>query len=220
MRILSLAPLFLSVCLTAAAADASSAPTDLFNGRDLSGWSVVTPGGADVAAVCHVTADGVMAVSGKPIGYLLVAGTHTNYKFHAEWRWPADAAKKSNSGFLMHIASGPILNKTWPVCFQVQTKLTRAGDLLPMAGAKFAEPLSTPPGAVTPQLNRLNPSSEKPLGEWNTCDVVCKEGALECSVNGVVQNRVSGCQPSSGQIGVQLEGYPYELRSVRIEPLP
>ena len=88
-----------------------------------------------------------------------------------------------------------------------------------MAGAKFAEPLTTPPGAKTPQLDRQQ-LSEKPLGEWNTCDVLCLNGALECSVNGVKQNRVTGCQPSSGRIGLQLEGYPYELRNIRITPLP
>jgi len=208
-------------CALAVAARAQTpAPTNLFNGVDLTGWTLVTSEGADIATVCRVTADGVMAVAGKPVGYLLAAGTYKNYQLHAEWRWPADAVKNSNSGFLVHIASGPIDRNTWPLCFQIQTKLTRGGDILPMAGAKFAEPLSTPPGAATPQINRQHDSSEKPLGEWNTCDIVCRDGALECTVNGVVQNRVTGCQPASGQIGIQLEGFPYELRNIRIAPLP
>jgi hypothetical protein len=193
---------------------------DLFNGKDLAGWSLVTSQNADIASVCHVTADGVMTVAGKPIGYLLAAGTYSNYKLHVEWRWPADAVRNSNSGILIHIASGPIDRNTWPLCFQVQTKLNRGGDILPMAGATFAEPLSTPPGTKNPQINRQNPSSEKPLGEWNVCDVVCRDGALDCTLNGVVQNHVTGCKPAAGQIGIQLEGFPYELRNIRIEPLP
>jgi hypothetical protein len=201
-------------------AQSPSAPADLFNGKDLTGWSLVTSKGADIATVCHVTPDGVMTVAGKPIGYLLADGTYSNYKLHAEWRWPADAVKNSNSGFLIHIASGPIDRNTWPLCFQVQTKLNRGGDILPMAGATFAEPLSTPPGARTPQIDRQHPSSEKPLGEWNVCDVVCRDGTLECTINGVMQNRVTGCKPAAGQIGIQLEGFPYELRNIRIEPLP
>ncbi len=200
-------------------AEVPAGATALFNGKDLTGWSLVTQEGTDIAQVCHVTADGTMTVAGKPIGYLLAAGTYTNYKLHAEWRWPADADRRSNSGFLIHIASGPIDRKTWPLCFQVQTKLNRGGDLLPMGGATFAEPLSTKPGAPTPQLNRQQPSSEKPLGEWNTCDVVCRDGALECSINGVLQNKVTGCKPGSGQIGVQLEGFPYEMRNIWISPL-
>jgi hypothetical protein len=192
---------------------------ELFNGKDLTGWSLVTNPSADIAAVCHVTPEGVLAVAGKPVGYLLADGTYTNYRLHAEWRWPADAAKSSNSGFLVFIASGPIDRKTWPLCFQVQTKLNRAGDLLPMAGATFAEPLSTKPGAMTPQLDRRQPSSEKPLGQWNECDIVCRDGSIECTVNGVLQNRVTGCRPASGKFGIQLEGTPYELRNIVLTPL-
>jgi len=191
----------------------------LFNGKDLTGWSLLTQEGADISKVCQVEADGAVAVAGKPVGYLLANGNFTNYRLHAEWRWPVGANPRSNSGFLIHIASGPIDRKTWPLCFQVQTKLNRGGDLLPMAGAAFAEPLSTAPGAMTPQLNRKQPSSEKPLGEWNTCDVVCRDGALECTINGVVQNQVTGCKPASGQVGIQLEGFPYELRNLWISPL-
>ena len=201
-------------------AQSPAAPTDLFNGKDLAGWSLVNSKNADIATVCHVTDDGVMAVAGKPIGYLLAAGTYSNYKLHVEWRWPANAVRNSNSGILIHIASGPVDRNTWPVCFQVQTKLNRGGDILPMAHATFAEPLSTAPGAANPQINRQNPSSEKPLGEWNVCEVVCRDGALDCTLNGVVQNHVTGCQPAAGQIGIQLEGLPYELRHIRIEPLP
>ena len=191
----------------------------LFDGKTLSGWSLVSTPATDIATVVHVTKDGTLAVDGKPVGYLLIDGSYDTYRLHVEWRWPADAKKTSNSGFLIHIHSGPIDRGTWPQCLQVQTKLTRAGDLLPMAGFTFAEALSTPPGAKTPQLDRRFPSSEKPLGEWNTCEVVCKAGTVECSINGVVQNTVTGCNPSSGSIGIQLEGTPFELRAVTLSPL-
>ena len=134
-------------------------------------------------------------------------------------RWPADAVKNSNSGVLVHVASGPVDRNTWPLCFQVQTKITRVGDLLPMAGAKFVEPLSTAPGAMTPQLERRQPDSEKPLGEWNSFDIVCRGDTLEVSVNGVLQNTVTRCEPHAGKIGIQCEGFPYELRNLRLTPL-
>jgi hypothetical protein len=193
--------------------------TPLFDGKDLTGLTLVTPNAADIAQVCQVTTDGTLSVAGKTVGYLLLPGNYANYRLHVEWRWPADASPRSNSGVLVHIASGPIDRKTWPLSFQVQTKLNRGGDLLPMAGASFAEPLSTAPGAMTPQLNRQQPPSEKPLGEWNTCDVVSRDGTLECAINGVRQNKVSGCKPAAGQVGIQLEGFPYELRKLWISPL-
>ena len=192
---------------------------DLFNGRDLTGWEFVSPSPADIKTVCTVRPDRVLAVAGKPVGYLVTTGSYENYRLHVEYRWPADAAQNSNSGVLVHVASGPVDRNTWPRCFQVQTKVTRAGDLLPMAGAKFAEPLSTAPGAHTPQLERRQPDSEKPLGEWNSLDLVCRGDTIACTVNGVRQNRVTRCEPREGRIGFQLEGTPFELRNIRLAPL-
>ena len=193
--------------------------TDLWNGRDLTGWEFVSPSPADIKTVCIIKPDGVLAVAGKPVGYLVTTGSYENYRLHVEYRWPADAVNNSNSGVLVHVASGPVDRDTWPLCFQVQTKVTRVGDLLPMAGAKFAEPLSTAPGARTPQLERRQPDSEKPLGEWNSLDLVCRGDALEVSINGVLQNTVTRCEPRAGKIGIQCEGFPYELRHFRLTPL-
>lgn len=210
---------FASLLLCVATALPASA-ADLFNGKDLAGWTLVTNPGADIAQVCRVTPEGTIAVAGKPNGYLQAPGEYRNYKLHVEWRWPADASPKSNSGILFHIATGPAdKTKTWPTCFQVQMKIHHAGDLLPMVDAKFVEALSTPPGAKTPQLDKRKPDSEKPFGEWNSCDIVSQNGTIECTVNGVLQNRISGCNPDAGRIGLQLEGTPYELRNVKFEEL-
>jgi subtilisin family serine protease len=195
------------------------APVDLLNGHDLAGWEYVTTPAAELSSVCHYNPDGSLAVAGKPVGFLATKATYENYRLHAEWRWPAAAAKNSNSGVLLHIASGPVNNTAWPVCFQMQMKLSRAGDLLPMAEAKFAEKLTTPPDAKTPQLDRAAAASEKPLGEWNSCDIVCRAGALEVTINGVLQNKVTHCVPAAGKVGFQLEGTPYELRHVLLTPL-
>ena len=216
MRCLTL----LSSVLSIFGAALTAAPAiDLWNGRDLTGWEFVSPSPADIKTVCIIKPDGVLAVAGKPVGYLVTTGSYENYRLHVEYRWPADAVNNSNSGVLVHVASGPVDRDTWPLCFQVQTKVTRVGDLLPMAGAKFAEPLSTAPGARTPQLERRQPDSEKPLGEWNSLDLVCRGDALEVSINGVLQNTVTRCEPRAGKIGIQCEGFPYELRHFRLTPL-
>ena len=111
-------------------------------------------------------------------------------------------------------------DRAWPRSFQVQTKIGRFGDLLPMAGATFAEKLSSAPGAATPQLERQQPNSEKPVGEWNSVDVLCHGGTIEITINGVPQNRVTAAAPAAGRIGFQLEGLPYEVHNIRLSPLP
>lgn len=214
--------LSLPLCLVISArAESAAKAIDLFGGKDFAGLQYFVTPATDIKAVCTRQADGVIAVSGSPIGYIATTTVYENYKLHVEWRWPADAAKTSNSGVLLHVGPAPVKGTQWPVCFQMQTKPTRAGDILPMGGeAKFIEKLSTPPGAGTPMLNRQPvDSSEKPLGQWNSCDITCRAGVIEVTINGVFQSKVSQCTPAKGLIGLQLEGTPYDLRNVRLEPL-
>jgi hypothetical protein len=178
-------------------------------------WELVTDPPTPIGQVCVPRADGVIAVAGTPIGYIATKGIFHEYRVHAEWRW---TDKPGNGGALVHITTGP-KDRQWPVCFQVQWKHGAAGDLLPMAGATFAEALTTPPGAATPLRAHAGPDSERPVGDWNTCEIVCARGAIEVSINGVAQNRVSGLSASEGKVGFQLEGTPFEMRRVKISPL-
>ena len=209
MRPLSLAILTLA-CLGSLG---WSAPAeDLFPARDFAGWALTATPDTAVAAVCEWRADGVIAVTGRPVGFLATTASYANFRLHAEWRWPG---QPGNSGVLVHISSGAVV-RGWPLCFQIQTKFKAAGDLLPMAGATFAEALTSAPGAVTAVRAHTAPDSEKPAGEWNTCDVTCQGGAIQVTINGVLQNTVSHAIPASGRIGFQLEGTPFELRRVSV----
>ena len=213
--------LALALLAAFARAETPKKTVELLNGKDLAAWELVTLPAtpAEIATVCKYNADGSLAVAGKPVSFLATKASYENYRLHAEWRWPANAAKNSNGGVLLNIVSGPTNNTAWPVSFQMQLKLTRAGDMLPMNDAKFAEKLSTAPGAKTPQLDRAAADSEKPLGEWNACDIVCRGDTIEVTINGVLQNKITQCAPAAGKVGFQLEGTPYELRNIRLEPL-
>lgn len=202
-----------AVILTVLAQHASAVA--LFNGRDFSGWELQTTPAATIAEAFQVLPDGVIASTGKPSGFLATRDSYRNYKLHVEWRWPG---KPGNGGVLLHISPGAF-DRVWPVSLQVQTKSGNAGDLLPMAAGSFAEPLTSAPGAETRIKAHNAPDSEKPAGEWNVCDIVSRDGVVEVSLNGVLQNRVSHVAPASGRIGFQLEGTPYELRHVELTPL-
>jgi hypothetical protein len=208
--------IFLSIicgACSAGCAETAKAPSTLLNGKDLAGWEYVTPTKDPIESVCHLKPDGVILVDGKPNGYIATVSSYENYQLHAEWRW---TDKPGNGGVLVHITDGP-MDRIWPISFQVQTKNTRVGDLLPMSVAHFAE--SPTPELKPAQLARSHPDSEKPIGEWNTCDITCRGDTIEVIINGVAQNQVSKCVPAAGKIGFQLEGTPFEVRSVKIEPL-
>jgi hypothetical protein len=197
----------------------ASTPVDLFNGKDLSGWELVASPAADIAATCQAANGGVLAVSGKPAGSLLTVGSYQNYRLHVEYRWPADAPRNSEGGLLVHMTSGAVDRNAGLAGFQIQTKINRAGDLLPLAGAKFSETPSSAPGASVPQLEHMGLVSEKALGEWNSVDVVCRGGTIQVSINGVLQNRITHCDPRAGRVGIKLAGFPFELRNLRLTPL-
>lgn len=205
---------FRSLALLAAIAGAAFAG-DLFNGRDFSGWELVTTPATSIADACKLLPDGVIAADGKPVGYIATTASHENYRLHAEWRW---SGKPGNGGLLVHISSGP-KDRAWPLCLQIQLKSQSAGDLLPMAGATFAEPLTSAPGAAPAIKARIAPQSENPVGEWNACDIVCRGDTVEVTVNGVLQNKITRATPRSGRVGFQFEGAPFELRHVTLAPL-
>jgi len=200
------------LCTAALFAAGSAAAADMFNGRDFSGWELRTEPAAAVANVFTMRPDGVVASAGQPLGFLATTASYRNYKLHVEWRWPG---KTGNGGVLLHISEGP-MDRVWPLSQQVQTKFGNVGDVLPMAGASFNEPLT---GQKPPVKARIAADSERPAGEWNSADIVSRDGTIEVSINGVPQNRVTGATPKEGRIGFQLEGTPYELRNVVLTPL-
>ncbi len=200
-------------------AESPTKPIDLLNGKDLAAWEIVTLPAtpAELSAVAHYNADGSLALAGKPVSFIETKVAYENYQLHAEYRWVPEAAKNANGGVLVHIASGP-KDRAWPLSFQIQTKVKSVGDLLPMAGATFAEPITTPANAA-PAKGHTADDSEKPFGEWNTCDIVCHGDTIEVTINGVLQNKITKAAPATGKVGFQFEGQPFEIRNVRLSPL-
>lgn len=204
-----------ALTLAAWGAYAPAQAADLFNGRDFNGWELFVGKDMPPEGAFTVLAGGVIASTGQPTGFLATTASYRNYRLHVEWRWPG---KPGNGGVLLHISPGP-MDRVWPVSLQVQTKHGNVGDLLPMSVYAFAEPATSAPGSLPVIKAHTAQDSELPAGEWNSADIVSRDGMVEVSINGVPQNRVSHAAPDHGRVGFQLEGAPYELRNVRLEPL-
>ena len=196
-------------------AGSTATADELFSRPHFAGWEFISSPSSPIDAVCHWQPDGSLAVTGRPVGYIATTASYKNYRLHAEWRWPN---QPGNGGILVHMSSGP-LDRAWPRCLQIQLKNKNAGDLLPMAGATFAEKLSSAPGGKPALLIHAAADSEYPVGAWNSCDLTCRDGQIEVTINGILQNKVTQFTPAEGQIGFQLEGVPFELRQVRLNRL-
>jgi hypothetical protein len=98
----------------------------------------------------------------------------------------------------------------------------RAGDFASFVDARSKEEIVSrnPTGYSTGRLLQKGPSAERPLGEWNTLEVVAQGDTLTVWVNGQEVNRMTGVVPAAGMIALQAEGTPVDFRHVKLTPLP
>lgn len=202
-------------CLAADERDKPIVPTarvDLFNGKDLTGWTFCMRTNANPSNTWSF-GDGFIKCTGTPNGYIRTEQSYRDYKLTTEWRFTKIGPKKDNGGILVHMQ---LPDKVWPPCVQCQGKHGDVGDLFLMAGAESKEHKGM--DANTP-LRKHGEDAEKPVGEWNTCEVICSGNSVKAYVNGRLMNETTECTISSGKIGFQSEGAAFEVRSVYIEPL-
>lgn len=156
----------------------------------------------------------LLTSTGKPRGYLYTRDSFQNFTWRLECRFPRptnlkDEAKfKGNTGFLVYITGE---QKIWPLCLEVQGKHVQLAAIKENGGAE---------APVVKEDVAGRESARRPVGEWNALEIVSKDGALQVSLNGVA---VSSSEPnflSSGQLGIQAEDHPFEIRRMRIRRDP
>ena len=181
--------------------------TKLFNGKNLDGWTFhIASDSATLASFVFCAKEGLINISGQPFGYMITDKSYKDYKLHLEWRWYGEP---SNSGIFLH--AEPI-DAVWPRCAEVNLMAGRAGDMIASGGSAFEE--------LTEGrwLRSAKESAEKPAGEWNTAEIICKGNFIQAYINGILMNE-GHFDRSEGPIGLQSEGGPLEIRNVFITPL-
>ena len=190
---------------------APTGTTQRWNGKDLSGWTAFFKG-----QVVHPTGywsavGDAIHLEGKPTGYLRTNAEFSNFHLHTEWRWLGQPAKGTNNSGIFVLQHPP--DVVWPYSVQVQVKWGASGDLISQGGLLFPAP------GPNPTLKRLADDNEKPAGQWNGDDIYCRGKSIEVFVNGLRQNFVANLPTDSGQIALQMEGYPIEFRNLWVESL-
>ena len=189
----------------------------LFNGKDLNGWIRFIPDDKPDAEKKWIVdkvwsvRDGVIRCEGVPNGYIQTTESYANYKLHLEWRWPG---KPTNSGVLLHCAG---IDMIWPRCAEAQLMHQNAGDFWLMSQATMTVNGEQIGPKRAANAKKKNPSNEKSAGQWNSYDIICDGKTITLFVNGLLQNKGSDVDPSSGPISLQSEGSPIEFRNIYIE---
>jgi hypothetical protein len=188
----------------------------LFNGKNLDGWTIFVDESIISPDDFFYVNDGMIECAGVPNGYLRTVKEYSDYHLHIEWRYPDEP---TNSGVFLH-TNGPDL--IWPAHYQGQLKYQDAGDFIVHGVGKSAtlgDSTYVSSDTLKPLIPKLNPTNEKPAGEWNSYDITCQGNTIELRVNGLLQNTATNCSMTSGGIGLQAEGSRIQFRNLWIEPL-
>jgi len=218
---------FVAAFAVLGASAAEPTPTDLFNGKDLTGWHVDVPHldkNPDAKAT-FIVRNGKLVSLGQPNGHLITDAKYENYRLEVEYRF---AAKPGNCGVLVHASTPRALYKMFPKSIEVQMNHRHAGDfwciveditvpeMVKRRGPK--EKWGITEGKARRILN-LTDDSEKPAGQWNAMVIECVKDAIKVWVNGEVVNHGTACTATKGQIALQAEGSEVEFRKLRLTPI-
>ncbi len=193
---------------------------ELFNGKDLSGWTYFVAEPTPMESVWSVR-DGVIDCKGTPVGGIYKGPNVTNFRLVVEYRWPP-GAEPSNSGIFTRV-NGPM--KAIPMAVECQLQHGNAGDLLGLQGRKIA---SGQPRFFEIKAHKLAgdvagvkklEDAEKPPGEWNRVEILAQGPRYTVTINGKLVNEVDGVEVVPGPIGLQSEGGPIQFRRVSLTPL-
>lgn len=187
----------------------SNSPKELFNGENLEGWvCVLDETSAVPTSEVYGAQEGNIHIKGNPFGYMRTAEKYGNYKLHVEWRWVGEG---TNSGLFLHVQDG---DKLWPNAIECQLCNGKAGDFVMLGGSKISEIECV---GEFPIKDR-NGNFEKPVGEWNTAEIVCEGNSITVYINGELQNQATA-ETSEGYIALQSEGGPIEFCNVQLSKL-
>ncbi len=208
------------LCLTLPLAGAEK--IQLFNGKDLSGWThylwdreakkqdTSTP----MSAVWRAE-DGILYCKGMPTGYIRTVDEYENYRLELEWRWEP-GTEGGNNGVLVHTTTPNALGQ-WPKSIEVQLAKDNAGDFW-VIGAELDVPNEEERVKGRRHLN-LTDGSENPVGEWNKMAIEAQGDELKVWVNGDFVNHGTNLSQSKGAISLQSEGAAAQFRNIYLTPL-
>ena len=152
---------------------------------------------------------------GNPRGYAYTKESFTDFTLRCDYKFVPAAdqtdEKKlagSNTGFLIYINGE---HKLWPVSLEVQGKHVEMGQIKANGGV----------AAVTiKDDDSVRHSARKPVGQWNSIEIISKDGALTAILNGQQVCQSEPGELKSGLLGFQSEDFEVHFRNLRIKAPP
>ncbi len=194
---------------------------ELFNGKDLRNWSVVTADPKVPFEQVWSVRNGLLTCQGTPVGAIYRGPNVTNFLLSLEYRWPP-GSKPGNSGIFSRIGG-----EMKPIPPAVETQLLHgsAGDVMGLQGKRIAagqprffevkaHPLAGDIAGV-----KKNADQENPPGEWNRLEILAQGSRYTVWLNRKLANQVDGVELTGGPVGLQSEEGVIQFRRVVLVPL-
>lgn len=192
----------------------------LFNGRDLIGWGFVIGNncsprpdgcGQTTSGSTFKVVDGMLYTSGRPHGLAYPMKKYgPNFTFRVERRYAPYKGMQSdhdyygNTGYLLFITEPMV----WPRTMEIQEKSGFEMSIVQLDGH-----------ATFTYDDQLRERVRKPVGEWNSVQIVSKGNEVWTYLNGAQISHVSAHDWSpSGYIGFESESGEVYWRNIRIKP--
>jgi hypothetical protein len=223
MRIIVAAAILGTLLPLGAAGQSDSRFSDLFNGRDLTGWINV-----NTAPDTWKVRGDLIVCSGRPHGVLCSERQYENFVLHIEWMHTEPGG---NSGVFVWSNSRPNPESRLPDGVEVQMleldwpALNTRNGVTPPVAYVHGELFGVGGVRVVPD----NPRGERSMsvenrakgrGEWNTYDVVAVDGVIKLAVNGKFVNGIARSTRKKGYLCLESEGAEIHFRNARILELP
>lgn len=193
----------------------------MFNGKDFSGWSFVigpscrlAPAGCgknDPTGAFHVR-DGKLILTGKKQGYAYTDKKYLNFTWRWEYRYVPPPDWTDDDGVVYDGRGGYFLfvndHRVWPKAIQINQYFAR--EILQ------PEDMDTHPKFT--RMPEAELKSRRPLGAWNSIEIVSKNGQIHSYHNGILVSVVHEHEfKDGGHLAIQAEGAEMEFRNLRIK---
>ena len=192
--------------------------TELFNGKDFTGWKFFLDPKAKDADPTKTWSvkDAIIVCTGHPNGFFYSDKSFKDYVLEYDWQYKRpegltkDETFRGNSGCLVHIQNPdqPAVGGVWPQCVEVQGMNLNHGMLY------FLKTKGTQ------KYNKAaKDQATKPVGEWNTTEITCQaDGTISAKINGSAVS-TGKSELTEGRIGFQSEGAEIHFRNIRIKQM-
>lgn len=201
--------------LPTAAATPAAGPqvVELFNGRDLQGWTWLPEAPSRTAPVAFSVGDeGQMVAAGMPLGELRSVATDQDFVLTLDWRFNPVNRTTGQGGILLR---GVGTDPQFPDGIEVKLDHGQAGSLLRLGSMQMQRDRRRSNG----DLMRPILDCEQAPGDWNHLEIDLRGGEIQVSLNGQVVNQASGVTSRQGVIALMNRRVEIQYRNLTLTPV-